>query len=439
MRLLEQIGHLSYPITLPGSVLAIAQDFEAPQVTDVAAAASLALAESGALNRIRRGDTVAVTAGSRGIRDGAAVLRRVVADLQRAGARPFVIAAMGSHAGATAEGQLALLSELGITAETMGVEVRATMEVTQIGHIPDGPPLYQDLMSAAANHTLLVNRIKPHTDFRAPLESGLAKMEVVGLGKQRGAEALHSYGAAGFRRFLAPAARIYEARSNVVGGVAILENAYDRTAEIHGLSPAQIGGSREIALQARAKELMPSLPFSEIDVLTVQRIGKNISGTGMDTNIVGRLMIPREPEVMGGPDVAVICLLDLTDESHGNAAGIGLANVTTARLAEKVDWEATYTNAVTSGIFGMLRNALPITLADDRRALEVAVRGCGRPPSDCRMVFIRDTLHLADLWVSSNLRPEVEAHPRLTVLGETPLVFGPEGGMISPWQLPGGV
>lgn len=435
LRLLEQIRDLSFPAPLPATLLAVEQHFDALQVADVEMAAAQALRESGALGRIAPGDTVAVTAGSRGIHDIVPVLRAVVGELRRAGADPFLIAAMGSHAGATAEGQVGLLAELGITEETVGAPLRATMEVVEVGHIAGGPSLYQDVISAAADHTLLVNRVKPHTDFRAALESGLAKMEVVGLGKQRGASTLHTYGAEGFRRFLAPAARIYEAASNVIGGLALLENAYDRMAEIHGLSPSEIGGPREVALQARAKALMPSLPFPEIDVLVVRQIGKNISGTGLDTNIVGRLMIPRAEESFGGPDVALICLLDLTDASHGNAAGIGLANVTTARLARKIDWAATYTNAVTAGIFGMLRNALPITMNDDRRALEVAVRCCGRPAELSRLVFIQDTLHLMDLWISPNLRQAVEAHPRLTVLGEVPLAFDMHGNMTSPWGM----
>jgi hypothetical protein len=180
---------------------------------------------------------------------------------------------------------------------------------------------------------------------------------------------------------------------------------------------------------------MASLPFPEIEVLVVRQIGKNISGTGMDTNVIGRLMIPRQPEPVGGPDIALIVALDITAESFGNAAGSGLANVTTARVANKTDWVATYTNAITSGIFGMLRSALPLTMADDRRALQVALRGCGTTAEAARLVFIQDTLKLDRLWVSSNLRPAVEAHPRLAVVGETPLSFAANGTMVSPWQL----
>ena len=435
MQLLTQIQSLDFPTPLPRTLLAIEQRFEGPRVEDVAAAARDALAESGLLERLAPGAGVAVGVGSRGIANLPAIVAAVVERLRAAGAQPFVFPAMGSHGGATAEGQRMVLAELGVTAESTGAEVRATMEVAQIGELPGGPPLFQDLVSAAADATLLINRVKPHTDFRSHIESGLAKMAVIGLGKQRGAAAMHSWGAAGFQRFLEPAARIYAANTNLIGGLAILENAYDQTAEIAGLTAEQIGGPREAWLLERAKQLMASLPFAAIDVLVVRQIGKNISGTGMDTNIVGRLMIPREPETFGGPDVAVIAALDLTDATHGNAAGIGLANVTTARLAARIDWAFTYTNAVTSGIFGMQRVSLPITMPDDRRALEVALCGCGQPSEAARIVLIHDTLTLSRLWVSPNLRDAVEAHPRLAIVEETPLTFDGNGTMTSPWRL----
>lgn len=192
---------------------------------------------------------------------------------------------------------------------------------------------------------------------------------------------------------------------------------------------------REAKLLETAKELMASLPFPEIDILVVRQLGKNISGTGMDTNIISRLMIPRQPEAFGEVDVALISVLDLTEETHGNVAGLGLANITTARVAQKIDWVATYTNAITSGIFGMWRVSLPITMPSDERALQVAIRGCAMPPEEARMVFIRDTLTLDTLWVSPSLRQAVEEHPRLTIEEEVPLAFSPSGTMHSPWAL----
>lgn len=435
MQLLAQIQSLNFSAPLPETLLAVEQRFEAPRATDVTEAVGEALERSELLAQIKPGASVAVGAGSRGIANIPVIIKAVVDQLRAAGADPFVFPAMGSHGGATAEGQRTMLAELGVTPTSVGAEIRATMEVTQIGQIPDGPSLFQDVISAGADQTLLVNRVKPHTDFRGRLESGLAKMAVIGLGKQHGAAIMHTWGVEGFQRFLAPAARIYEANTNIVGGLAILENAYDETAEIIGLKAAEIGGAKEVELQARSKDLMASLPFPEIDVLVVRQLGKDISGTGMDTNIIGRLMIPRQPETFGGPDIAVIAVLDLTEATHGNATGIGLANITTARVAQKTDWVATYTNAVTSGIFGMQRASLPLTFASDEQALQVALRCCGQLPEAARLVFIDDTLALNRLWVSPNLRPAVEAHPRLSIISEQPLTFSATGVMTQPWSL----
>ena len=374
-------------------------------------------------------------AGSRGIANLPIIVKATVDVLRAAGMQPFVVPAMGSHGGATAEGQKIMLKELGVTEASVGCEIRATMEVKEIGQIDGGPPLYQGLDSAAADHCLLVSRVKPHTDFRSHLESGPSKMCVIGWGKQHGAAMMHAGGGANFQKYLTPAARIYERNTNFVGAVTVLENAYDGTAKIVGLTADKVGLQPEIDLLVEAKSLMASLPFPAIDVLVVRDLGKNISGTGMDTNIVSRLMIPRQPEAFGKVDVAVITVLDLTDETHGNASGIGLANLTTARDAQKIDWVATYTNCITSGIFGMFRVSLPITLPSDRQALEVSLRGCACPWADTRMVFIRDTLTLDHFYVSPNLRAQVEAHPRLRVVGEKPLGFTPTGVMQSPWVM----
>ena len=435
MKLLEQIQALHFPADLPQTLLAVKQTFDAPQVPDVAAAAKAALHEGGLLARMKPGATVAVGAGSRGIANLPQIVKATVDALRAAGMHPYVVPAMGSHGGATAEGQKTMLAELGVTEASVGAEIRATMEVKEIGRIADGPPLYQGLDSAAADHALLVSRIKPHTDFRSHLESGPSKMCVIGWGKQHGAALMHAGGGANFQKYLAPAARIYATNTNFVGAICPIENAYDGTAKIVGLTADKVGLEPEAKLLEEAKSLMASLPFPAIDVLVVRDLGKNISGTGMDTNIVSRLLIPRQPEAFGKVDVAVIAVLDLTEETHGNASGMGLANVTTARVANKIDWFATYTNCITSGIFGMFRVSLPITMPDDKRALEVALRGCAQPQADARMVFIRDTLTVDHLWVSPNLRQAVEEHPRLSILEEVPLEFAIDGRMLCPWSL----
>lgn len=436
MRLLEQIPQLRFPAPLPATLLEVHQAFEGPRVDDPAAAARRALETSGILARIKAGDSVAVGVGSRGIANIVAIARAVVERLKEHGARPFVVAAMGSHGGATAEGQRELLAGMGITEASIGCEFRITMEVREIGRIPGGPALHQDIHSAAADHTILISRIKPHTDFHGKLESGPAKMEVIGLGKRHGAEMMHAWGTVGFQRFLAPAARIYEANTNVRGAIAIIENACEETAEIVGLTADQIGAEVEERLLQKAKSLMMSLPFKSIDILVIRELGKNISGAGMDPNVLGKLEVNRQPEPDDRNDIGALVLLDLTEATHGNASGIGLANVTTARAVRKIDFIATYTNAITATTFGLKRSVIPITMADDRRALEVAVRCCGAPPDrEPTFVFARNTLAVGHLWMSPNLRPQIEAHPRLTILGEAPLAFDEAGCMTSPWRM----
>ena len=435
MDLLTEIGRIEFAAPLPDTLLEVEQHFDAPRVPDVAAAVRAALEDGDLLRRMTPGQTVAVGVGSRGIANLPVIVAAVVQRLREAGLQPFVVPAMGSHGGATAEGQIEVLAQLGVTEAAVGAPLRATMEVAEVGRLPGGMTLYQGLDSAAADHTLLISRIKPHTDFRGQVESGPAKMEVIGLGKQAGALAMHSLGGAAFQRFLTPAASLYAQASNVVGAVAVVENAYDETALVTSLTAEEIGGEREMALLARAKELMASLPFASIDVLVVRQMGKNISGTGMDTNVIGRLLIPRQPETFGSVDVAVIVALDLTEATHGNASGMGLANITTARLVSKIDWVATYTNGLTSGIFSMYRGSLPTVMADDRRALQAASHCCAAPQPGTHMVFIEDTLHVDRLWISPSLAAAAEAHPRLRIVGERPLEFAPDGTLVSPWLM----
>jgi hypothetical protein len=423
MDLLQQIEKINFPAPLPKTLLAVEQQFDASRVKDIHAEVGKALQESGILAAMKPGDTVAVGAGSRGIANLPKIVRATVDHLKAAKMKPYIVPAMGSHGGATAAGQIEILEGMGVTEEAMGVEIRATMEVEPIGQIENGPVLYQGKDSKAADHTILVSRIKPHTDFRSHLESGPAKMSVIGLGKQHGASIMHAGGGRNFQRYLEPAARIYAANTNLRGAICPVENAYEDTALIAGLTDAEIGTAKEAMLLKRAKDYLAKLPFESVDILVVRELGKNISGTGMDTNVISRLMIPRQPEAFGNVDMGIIAVLDLTEPTHGNVAGLGIANVTTARVVSKIDWVATYTNAITSGIFGMYRVHMPITMADDERALQVAVRGCAEPPAEAKMVFIQDTLSLEHFFVSPSLRQIVEAHPRLRIVEEVPLRF----------------
>ena len=435
MNMLEQIANLDFPAPLPTELLEVEQRFDVPKVPDIAAAVNAALEQPGLLGAIKPGDTVAVGVGSRGVANLPELARATVARLLAHGAKPYIVPAMGSHGGATAEGQIEMLAALGVTQASSGAEIRATMEVKEIGALSDGPKLFQGVDSMAADHAILISRIKPHTDFRGELESGPSKMCVIGWGKRAGAEIMHSYGGPGFRRYLARAARVYEANTNFRGCVAVVENAYDETGEVLGLSAAQVGTQIEQDALVRAKSYMASIPFNSVDVLVVKELGKNISGTGMDPNILGRLMVVRERETYGPPDIATIAVLDLTEETHGNASGLGLANVCTQRIFEKIDFHATITNGVTSGTFGPFRGAIPWVMADDRRTISVALRTCGQPQAAAKMMFIQNTLVLHKFWVSPSLREDVLAHPRLKLTGQTQLAFGARGQMTAPWAM----
>ena len=421
-----------YP--LPAELLRVRVHLDPPSIADVADEVGRVLHESGIADKVSAGDEVAIAVGSRGVANLPVLVRETAAFFTALGARPFVFPAMGSHGGATAEGQVQVLADLGVTTQTAGVPIRSAMDVVPIGAVPGGPDLYCDASAAAAQHIFLINRVKPHTDFHGDLESGLAKMCVIGLGKREGARRMHARGGAAFRAFLTPAARVYEAATPLLGGLALVENALDETAEIHVLDAAGIGAAPERALLDRARELIMRLPMWPVDVLVLQRIGKDISGTGMDTNVVGRISIPREPEPDEGPDPATIAVLDLTDATHGNASGLGLANVTTARAAAKVDWSATYTNAITGGIFGAVRAALPMVAPSDELALRIALNASACPPDQGRLMFATDTLHVSEVLVAPWLADEVDRDGDLELLERVPLTFA-DGRMTSPWAL----
>ena len=382
------------------------------------------------LDRVALDDRVAITAGSRGIANMPAILRACGEAIREAGGDPFILPAMGSHGGATAEGQRDMLVGYGITRETVGMPIVSSMEVQQIGAIDD-MPIYVSTTALEADHILLVNRVKPHTDFRGRVESGLAKICAIGLGKQRGAQTIHSYGTRGLAELMPRAARcIVEKTGKIIGGLAIMENAYDRTARIEFVEPDGIGAAAEERLQQTAKALMYALPFDRLDVLIVDEMGKNISGTGMDTNILGRMFVPGVPEE-DRPRITAVVVLDLTDESHGNATGIGLADFTTDRVVSKIDWQATYMNMYTSGVSGLLRSRLPWVLPNDRAAIATAIRMCGQPDtSRVRLARIKNTLQAAHVEFSESLLEEAcAAHVEVTG-SPRPMQFDPVGRLV---------
>jgi hypothetical protein len=327
---------------------------------------------------------------------------------------------MGSHGGATAEGQVAILRDYGITPETMEVPIQATMEVAKVGELEDGYPVYFDCNALDADAVIVVNRIKHHTDFAGEIESGLAKMCAIGLGKQKGADSIHRFGADGLRNTMPKVARKLLESVNIVGGVAILENQFGQTAEIHGVLADGVGREIEKNLLARARALAPRLPFESLDVLVVDYMGKDISGSGMDTHVIGRVRMPSiEESTWDGPNIRIVCVLDLTERSHGNAAGIGLADMTTRRLIEKIDFDVTYTNHRTSGEGGVLRGGLPIILDDAEMCVRAAIGSCGQGWHEkARLARIRNTEFVKVFEVSESMLEEVRARDDLEIVSD---------------------
>ena len=367
--------------------------------------------------QIRPGARVAVTAGSRGIHDLTTVVKAAVDWLKSVDAEPFVVPAMGSHGGATAEGQREMLAGLGVTAESMGCPIEATMETVVLGTLPDGTPVHHDAIAAKADGVLLVNRVKPHTDFHGPVESGLAKIAAIGLGNHRGAAALHAGGIPLLGGAIAAAARMVVAHGKILGGLAILENAHERTASVELVVADGIAEAAENALLLRAGTLMGRLPFDELDVLVVDEMGKDKSGTGMDTNVLGRCWVHGIPE-FESPLIAAISVHRLSVASHGNASGLGLADVIPARMLEQIDLRASYLNALTSGAGGARRSRLPMVLEDDEAAVIGAVTMSGRRDwADLRLARIRDTLSPNELMVTPALIKEVEDRVDLEITG----------------------
>lgn len=349
---------------------------------------------------IKKGAKIAITAGSRGIDRIPTVLKVISKKVKELGGKPFLIPAMGSHGGATAEGQVKILKELGITSEFVKAPILSSMETVNIGTVDIGNlnlPVVMDKNAYEADGVIVVNRIKPHTSFSSDIESGMIKMMVVGMGKKDQAETIHRFGTKGLREYLAPIARKILGTGKIIAGVGIVENSYDKIVNIRAFLPQNIEQGEKELLQV-ARNLVPKLPVDSLDVLVVEEIGKNISGTGMDTNIIGRLKIHGEPE-KNKPFIKRIVVLDLSPETKGNAYGIGLADFTTRALVNKIDYDATYTNAITSTFTERVK--IPIIAKDEDEAFELAIKACGiQEVNDIRAIRIKNTLELEEIWVS---------------------------------------
>ena len=416
---------ISLPAALPRMVR-VHQQFPRPRVDDVAGAVRTALRRLDLASRVRPGARVAITAGSRGIRDLAAILRGIVDDVRRLGGEPVLVAAMGSHGGGTEDGQRRLLAHLGITPEAMGAPVSSSMEAVEVGRTPGGHVTYCDRVAASCDGILVVNRIKPHTGFSSPFGSGLMKMLGVGLGKAAGASQIHREGPGEpMARAIREIAEVVISTRRVWGGLAIVENAYDETARVVGVPASRIP-EEEITLFREARALMPHLPVEAMDLLIVEEIGKNYSGTGMDVNVIGRWRIAGVPEP-DSPHAERIVALRLSDASEGNAQGIGLADFTTRALIDRIDFTATYLNCIVSTY--VQRAMLPIVMPTERDAVLAALGSLGLgDPLRTRIVRVPNTLHLEDVWVSESLMGLLHGRPSVAPEGSPePLQFDASG------------
>lgn len=408
-------NNLLTSVPLP-ELLLMRQCFARPRVEDVAAEVAAIVERQEVVEKMRPGARIAIAVGSRGIANIALIVQTLVAILKRQGAEPFIVPAMGSHGGATPEGQLEVLTSLGVTSEYVGAPTVSSLDVDQLGELPNGLPVYIDRAAHQADGIIVVNRIKPHTDFSAPIESGLAKMVAIGLGKHQGALTVHSWGLTGLTIQLPEAAQFTVQHAAILFGLAIIENAYDEVAEIVPVPPSGIGTEIEQALTERAKAYMPRLPWNQLDVLVIDEMGKDISGAGMDPNIIGRMRWGEQKATAA--DITCIAVLDLTDASHGNSIGMGMADFTTRKFLEKVDSEAAYINSLTAGVIALNSAKLPMVLEDERAAVAAAIRSSGRPDlKRIQLARIQNTLKLEYILASPAALNSIRTGSNIEVIG----------------------
>ncbi len=396
-------------------MMRVKQRFDGPTLEDIPGAVREEIAKQNLSDKVARGDSVAISVGSRGIANIALITRTVIEELQVLGAEPFVVPAMGSHGGGKAEGQRGIIESYGVTEEYIGAPIRSSMEVVQVGETGDGVPVFFDKYAYEADHVVVAGRVKPHTGFVGEIESGLHKMMLIGLGKHKGAALYHQaivhYS---FDRIVRAVGQTVIDKCGVLFGLGIVENQYDRTALVRTVEPENfVEGEKELLLLA--KKWMPSLPFEQIDVLVVEEMGKNISGAGMDTNVIGRKYYDHKAAEKEYPKVTRIAVRSLTEETHGNASGIGMADYIHARILDQIDLEATAINTMTGN--HPSAGAVPICFDSDRKVLEAALSTCGLvEPPDARVVRIRNTLDVGEILVSEACEKEVARRDELSVV-----------------------
>jgi hypothetical protein len=396
-------------------MLRISQIFEQTKIENIPEEISKEFERIRLSKRIRPGMQIGITVGSRGIRNIPLIIKCIIEEIREKGGVPFILAAMGSHGGATAEGQKKVLKNYGVTEESMGVPIKSSMEVVELGRLENGLPVYFDKVAFEADGIIVVNRVKVHTAFKSAIESGLCKMLSVGLGNDEGASLVHYLGVKGLRDYMVDFARVILKKAPILCGLGILENAYDDTYRLTAAVPEDIE-KVDMELLKECKRIMPSLPVSDIDVLIVEEMGKNISGTGMDTNIVGGIFEYREGEYVP-PRIKKIILIDLTKEAEGNAMGIGLADLVTRKLYDKIDFGATYENTITSTFLD--RAKIPIVCKTEEEAFQIAMKTIWNlPGTKPRIMIIRNTLKLDELYVSEPIWEEIRNRKNVRSSGD---------------------
>ena len=406
----------------------VRQSFDRTQIKDIPGTVKAELDRLSLKGIVKPGQRIAITGGSRGIANIAVILKAMVEYLKSLGAQPFIFPAMGSHGGGTPEGQTALLAHYRLTEAFLGVPILASMEVVEIGRTEDDVPVFIDKHASQADHIIVVNRIKPHTKFKAPIESGLMKMMAIGMGKRKGAEYYHKAAIQyTFPKIIVDSGREVIRRAPILLGLGIVENGYDETAKIVALRPQEIE-EKEKELLILAKKMMPCLPFNEIDLLIVDEMGKEISGVGIDPNVTGR-----NRDLLGvfphPTNVKRLFVRDLTDNSNGNANGIGLADLTTKRLVDKIDYQATYMNCITA--ISLEKGAIPVYFETDREAIAVALATIGLIPSEeSKIVHIRNTVLVDEVEVSETYKDELRRSSDLVILeGPYAITFDQNGNI----------
>ncbi|SEA63171.1 protein of unknown function [Desulfuromusa kysingii] len=420
---MDNMDYLLKDIPVP-EVVKVNQELCAEHITDIHGEILKKLEKSAGYQKLKSGQTVAVTAGSRGICSIDTITKIIIDQLKQKSTCPFIVPAMGSHGGATAPGQRKVLETLGITEETMGAEIRASMDVVQLGNIADGRPVFLDQHADGADGIVLINRVKAHTSFRGPYESGLMKMMAIGLGKQQGAQAYHKTGFSTMPGIIEAAGKAVLAKKNILFGVAIVENGYGQIAAIEILESDEII-EKEKQLLMTANSYLPKLFMQQLDVLIVKEIGKNISGTGMDSNVTGRF---NNEFFTGDIKVSKLAILDLADKSKGNANGVGLADFITEKMYKKIDLAQTYPNALTATTVVSVK--IPMTLKNDRQVIQAAIKTANiMDEKNVRLAIIESTKNMKTFYISTNLLDEAASASVKKIGQPIPVPFDDKGDL----------